>query len=130
MSHGGEQSHTPHQSIVPSIESYLIEQGYEEIQAVVKGYEDPPTVRWKDQDHVLQPDIVAYKGDRASVFLIEDCENISRKKVGSKWKLMYKLASKKGGEFCLIIPEGKQEVVRQIVKELQIEASCIIVQGL
>ena len=116
--------------VLSSLDGYLRSEGFENIEAIAEGYDDPPTVMWKDGEKVFQPDIVAYKNKSASVYEIEQCQNLRKGQVASRWKLMYRFAEKRNGEFCLIIPEGKKELVKRIVSELDIQASCLLVQGL
>lgn len=116
--------------VLNSLDGYLKSEGFESIEATVDGYEDPPTVMWKDGEEVYQPDIVAYKDESACVYEVEQCKDLEKDRVASKWKLMYRFAKKRNGEFCLIIPEEKKELVRQIVSELNIKASCLLVDGL
>jgi hypothetical protein len=76
--------------VLNSLDGYLKSEGFESIEATVDGYKDPPTVMWKDGEEVYQPDIVAYKDESACVYEIEQCKDLEKDRVASKWKLMYR----------------------------------------
>lgn len=110
-----EHKHLLEQSI-----QRLVDNGFEDIKADMKGFDSPKTFQKRGSEHVVTPDIVAFKDGRQHYFeLSVKSENPSLLK--SKWRFLTKLSELKDHEFNIITARGHYKFTNEILRELNLK---------
>lgn len=116
--------------VIYSVIDYLLDQGIKDIDARVEDYDDPARIVRKGQSEGYKPDLVAKTPSAICVFEVEPAKDINKRAVSAKWRLFSDYAINNNGKFFLIIPEGKEELVRHLLNEMDIEADLLQISGM
>lgn len=118
------------EEVIYSVIGYLEGQGFSKINAKVEEYDDPARIVRKGRNIGYQPDLVAKSATTTCVFEVESARDIKKGQVWNKWQLFADYATSNNGKFYLIIPEGKEELVRHLLYEMDIEADLLQMRGM
>jgi hypothetical protein len=91
--------------------------GLSKIKSKVDGFDDPSPFSRKSDGEVIMPDITAFKRTKKRYIDIANKNIENRNHLISKWKLMSKLALRKGGKFIILAPHGHKSFAERIIRK-------------
>jgi hypothetical protein len=118
-----------YEQMVSTVAQYLENKGFEGIRAqAIDTYEDPAELTRKDSQFSFTPDLTASINGSKHYFEIVDYPQKDQELIVSKWMLLSTLASHRDGHFSLIVPFGKMNFTKRILKDYKIQADVIPAQ--
>ena len=107
------------ESILKESITYVINHGFENIQADVEGYETPKSYQKKGSDFRITPDIVAEKAGRKHYFEIS-LKSSEPNELKSKWRFLDVLTRMKDDRFKIITYKGHYKFTQDMLNDINL----------
>lgn len=91
--------------------------GLSQIKSKHEDFEDPKSFSRISDDEVVCPDLTAFRRTKKRYIDIANKDIENRRRLVSKWKLMSKLALRKGGKFIILAPHGHKAFAQRITNK-------------
>ncbi len=113
-----------HDILVAQLVSHLESEGFDEIKADIRGYDQPSRFWWKDNpDEKFIPDVMATNNDGVFyIFEVETSDTIKGKRSENQWKLFSEHAKSNEGVFIVLVEDGYEDAAKEQVRNLGINA--------
>ncbi len=117
-------SSTDHDQLVQSVVEALKDLGYDEIKAVIEGYQRPGNLPCYGRIH--EPDAIASGRDSQAVVVeVETTESINSSRTAIDWKLTFEFCRQQNKRFVVVVPAGSKAIAEERVRKLGMEASVL-----
>ncbi len=123
-------SSSVYDQIVNSVADHLRQQGFSSVRANTKGFLQPGTIKWEEDDEGVIPDITGEHNGSLYVFEIETSGHIDARKVEDRWRLLSAHSKRHNGKFYLIIPETKSGYVQAFIERLNVKPELLKLRGI
>lgn len=103
-----------YQHFVQKAAEWAKQRGFKKIRANCDEFESPKAFSRAATGTAVVPDATGLKRGRRSYFEIATKTGNARRKI-TKWKLLHRLASMRGGKLFLLAPKGHEAFVERVV---------------
>ncbi len=113
-----------HHRLVESVVAALKDLGYDEIKAVIDGYQSPGNLPCYGRLH--EPDAIATGRDAQAVVVeVETADSIASSRTAIDWKLTFEFCRQQGKRFVVVVPQGSKQTAEERIRQLGMEASVL-----
>jgi len=117
-----KQNLTPHERLVAYVIRILNERKHEDIQSIIPDYKMPKRVVRESTGEKYVPEVTAVKSGQFRLFAVETKDSLEQVGVEKRWKLFDSYASQNDALFYVVFPAGSVALVKEKLKETNIEA--------
>lgn len=105
-----------HEKVIQLLIAKLLQEGFQQIQAKVSGYDPPTNIFLRDSGQTHTPSLVAVQDGRSFFFDIDLRSPIPLKLSRPKWGQMARWANLKYGRYFVVVKSSQVEPINKTVE--------------
>lgn len=113
---------TPQERMVAYVIRILNERKHEDIRSIIPDYKMPKRVVRESTGEKYVPEVTAVKSGQFRLFAVETKDSLEQEGVEKRWKLFDSYTSQNNALLYVVFPEGSVALVKEKLKETNIEA--------
>lgn len=117
-----KSSLTPEERMVAYVIRILNEKKHEDIRSIIPDYKMPKRVVRESTGEKYVPEVTAVKDGQFRLFAVETKDSLEQEGVEKRWKLFDSYTSQNNALLYVVFPEGSVALVKEKLKETNIEA--------
>ncbi len=117
-----KSSLTPEERMVAYVIRILNEKKHEDIRSIIPDYKMPKRVVRESTGEKYVPEVTAVKSGQFRLFAVETKDSLEQEGVEKRWKLFDSYASQNDALLYVVFPAGSVALVKEKLKETNIEA--------
>lgn len=111
-----------HDQMVRDVYNHLVSNGFRNLKADIKGFDQPELIYWTSTGNGHIPDLTASSNGTRHIFEIETSDSIFDQHTGDQWRLFAASAKHHGKTFIVVVPKGSEDSAQSRLTQLGIHA--------